>query len=200
MKRTAISAAASVSKKPRVDASVTSPKAEAVEDEQPVASTSTSTTIASSATNAKIEAFKSSLSTSGDPSEAELLKLELDTIEETWLQALLPAIKSSTFLSLKRFLWKEGLRGVDIKQNSIFPPAQDIYSWSRYTPLDRVRVVILGQGAIERQSKLTRLRPVSRRWTGSRPLLLRQARCGGPAFAQEHLQRAQDGLSGIRAT
>ncbi|KAF4186307.1 hypothetical protein CNMCM8694_006459 [Aspergillus lentulus] len=44
------------------------------------------------------------------------------------------------FLGLKRFLKKEKESGA-----KIFPPENEIYSWSRHTPLDKVKVVIIGQ-------------------------------------------------------
>lgn len=69
-----------------------------------------------------------------------LLQLEIDTLDESWLAALRSDLTTPRFLSLKRFLAAEKQRGT-----TVFPPAADIYSWSRHTPLDRVRAVILGQ-------------------------------------------------------
>lgn len=77
-------------------------------------------------------------------------------------------MKKSYFLELKRFLWTEGVKSAPEISKNIFPPgmfaltwlflvnyryallteihlAGEIYSWSRFTPLDKVRVVILGQ-------------------------------------------------------
>ena len=82
-------------------------------------------------------------------------------------------MKKSYFLDLKRFLWTEGVKTAPEISKNIFPPgmflhptncspraiscalaqrdivthrvAGEIYSWSRFTPLDKVRVVILGQ-------------------------------------------------------
>ncbi|KAG5518996.1 hypothetical protein PMAC_002527 [Pneumocystis sp. 'macacae'] len=58
--------------------------------------------------------------------QKELLKLEIESLHESWL-------------NLKAFLKQEK------KIHTIFPPDKDIYSWSHYTPLDTVKVVILGQ-------------------------------------------------------
>jgi uracil-DNA glycosylase len=96
------------------------------------------------------------------PEQKDLLKLEIDTLHESWLAQLKDDITSKEFLDLKRFLKKEVESG-----KKIFPPMQDVYSWfappsypisfqiqgpstnyerrSRHTPLDTVKVVILGQ-------------------------------------------------------
>lgn len=79
-------------------------------------------------------------------------------------------MRKSYFLELKRFLWTEGVKSAPEISKNIFPPgrsqllifleagliadnlifdpcdvAGEIYSWSQFTPLDKVRVVILGQ-------------------------------------------------------
>lgn len=54
----------------------------------------------------------------------ELLKLEIDTLHESWLGALKDEVTSESFLNLKRFLKKEGESGT-----KIFPPLEDVYSW-----------------------------------------------------------------------
>lgn len=56
--------------------------------------------------------------------QKELLKLEIDTLHESWLLHLKEEITSPEFLNLKRFLKKEKEAG-----KKIFPPEQDIYSW-----------------------------------------------------------------------
>ncbi|BGP51868.1 uracil DNA glycosylase [Rhodotorula kratochvilovae] len=93
-------------------------------------------------------AFLSSLSTSSSPSEADLLALECATLDPSWLAHLQEELRKPYFLDLKRFLWKEGLRGTQDREGGklrVFPPARDVYAWSRYTPLQDVKVVILGQ-------------------------------------------------------
>lgn len=69
------------------------------------------------------------------------LRLEIDTMDESWLAALKSELTKPYFLNLKRFLAEEEKR-----KQVIFPPPKDVYSWSRLTPLPKVRVVILGQG------------------------------------------------------
>lgn len=54
----------------------------------------------------------------------DLLKLEIDTLHESWLGALKDEVTSESFLNLKRFLKKEGESGT-----KIFPPLEDVYSW-----------------------------------------------------------------------
>ncbi|KAF9131340.1 hypothetical protein BGW39_001951 [Mortierella sp. 14UC] len=70
----------------------------------------------------------------------ELLRLEQDTIDATWLRALQAEFTKPYFIELKKFLKQE-----EANKQQIFPPKNDIYSWSRFTPLPTVRVVILGQ-------------------------------------------------------
>ncbi|ERF69461.1 hypothetical protein EPUS_07276 [Endocarpon pusillum Z07020] len=74
------------------------------------------------------------------PEQRTLLKLEIDTLDESWLAHLKDEILTPSFLNLKRFLKSEIESG-----KKVFPPLEEIYSWSRYTPLPSVRAVILGQ-------------------------------------------------------
>ncbi|PLN76516.1 uracil-DNA glycosylase [Aspergillus taichungensis] len=74
------------------------------------------------------------------PEQKELLKLEIDTLDESWLVQLKEELVSPEFLNLKRFLLNEKKSGAQI-----FPPENEIYSWSRHTPLHKVKVVIVGQ-------------------------------------------------------
>lgn len=59
--------------------------------------------------------------------QRELLKLEIDTLDESWLALLKDDIVSKEFLDLKRFLNREAAAN-----KTVFPPKQDIYSWSAY--------------------------------------------------------------------
>ncbi|OAQ31690.1 uracil-DNA glycosylase [Linnemannia elongata AG-77] len=70
----------------------------------------------------------------------ELLRLEQDTMDATWLRALQSEFTKPYFIELKKFLKQE-----DANKQQVFPPKNEIYSWSRFTPLPTVRVVILGQ-------------------------------------------------------
>ncbi|KAJ5123463.1 Uracil-DNA glycosylase [Penicillium atrosanguineum] len=72
--------------------------------------------------------------------QKELLQLEIDTLDESWLAHLKDEVVTTEFLNLKRFLKKEK----DSKAK-VFPPEADVYSWSRHTPLHSVKVVIVGQ-------------------------------------------------------
>ncbi|KAG9315262.1 uracil-DNA glycosylase-like protein [Chiua virens] len=95
-----------------------------------------------------------------------LLKLECECMGKSWLKLLKEEIKKPYFISLKKFLWEEGVRGPDddIKSLKVYPArkfpalisiirmthvhcggeARNIYSWSN-TPLGKVKVVIVGQ-------------------------------------------------------
>ncbi|KAF7586351.1 uracil DNA glycosylase [Aspergillus hancockii] len=72
--------------------------------------------------------------------QRELLQLEIDTLHESWLAQLKEELLTPEFLALKRFLQKEKQSGA-----KIFPPENEIYSWSQHTPLNKVKVVIVGQ-------------------------------------------------------
>ncbi|KAM0305216.1 hypothetical protein HYE67_008872 [Fusarium culmorum] len=74
------------------------------------------------------------------PEQKELLQLEIDTLDESWLAHLKDELVSKEFLDLKRFLDREITSG-----RKVFPPRDDIYSWSRHTPFSNVKVVIVGQ-------------------------------------------------------
>ncbi|ORX41101.1 uracil-DNA glycosylase-like protein [Kockovaella imperatae] len=69
----------------------------------------------------------------------DLLVLEMETMGEDWLLALQDEFTKPYFLQLKEFVVAEQ------KSKKVFPPADDIYSWSRLCPLKDVRVVIVGQ-------------------------------------------------------
>lgn len=56
--------------------------------------------------------------------QKELLKLEIDTLGESWLAHLKDELLTVEFLNLKRFLKRELDSGAEI-----FPPLEDVYSW-----------------------------------------------------------------------
>lgn len=161
-----ISTPDSSSKKPKANASITSffgapkPKTDAA-----VKSTITGpnhvakTTSTSTSGTAPISAFSQLGSTSSASAAAptkpfnketwlasltaeqkSLLALEINTLDESWLRLLKDEITKPDFLSLKRFLASEVTSG-----KKVFPPSGDVYSWSRHTPFEKVKVVILGQ-------------------------------------------------------
>ena len=53
-----------------------------------------------------------------------MLALEIHSMHESWLAVLKDEIVSKEFLELKRFLKREREAG-----KTIFPPAEDVYSW-----------------------------------------------------------------------
>ncbi|KAL6889301.1 uracil-DNA glycosylase-like protein [Trichoderma longibrachiatum] len=72
--------------------------------------------------------------------QRELLQLEIETLHDSWLALLKDDVTSKEFLELKKFLNRETAAG-----RKWFPPKEDVYSWSRHTPFNEVKVVILGQ-------------------------------------------------------
>ncbi|KAF6837726.1 uracil-DNA glycosylase [Colletotrichum plurivorum] len=72
--------------------------------------------------------------------QKELLQLEIDTLHESWLAHLKDELTTKEFLDLKRFLNRETNMG-----KKWFPPQEDVYSWSRHTPFNTVKAVIVGQ-------------------------------------------------------
>ena len=56
--------------------------------------------------------------------QKKLLKLEIDTLDDSWLQHLKDDITTKEFLDLKRFLDRETASG-----KKWFPPKEDVYSW-----------------------------------------------------------------------
>ncbi|CEP64259.1 uracil-DNA glycosylase LALA0_S10e06106g [Lachancea lanzarotensis] len=71
--------------------------------------------------------------------EIELLQLELDTLDDAWFAKLGSEFRKSYFLKLKEFVCEQQ------RNFTVFPPATDVYSWTRLTKFDQVRVVIIGQ-------------------------------------------------------
>ncbi|KAI9598613.1 uracil-DNA glycosylase-like protein [Syncephalis fuscata] len=78
--------------------------------------------------------------TSLTPEKRELLELELRTMSPEWQNALSNEFNKPYFIGLKRFLVAEKKQS-----KTILPPADQIYSWSRWTMPNEVKVVILGQ-------------------------------------------------------
>ncbi|KAH0833258.1 uracil-DNA glycosylase-like protein [Lanmaoa asiatica] len=76
--------------------------------------------------------------------QRHLLSLECDCMGKSWLKVLKDEIKKPYFISLKKFLWEEGVRDDDVKGLKVYPTPRNIYSWSN-TPLGKVKVVIVGQ-------------------------------------------------------
>lgn len=72
--------------------------------------------------------------------EERLFALELMHLPDSWLRHLRAEFSKAYFRQLKEFL-----RGEGQKNAKIFPPAELIYSWAAFTPLDKTKVVIIGQ-------------------------------------------------------
>ena len=68
------------------------------------------------------------------------LLLERTTMSKAWFERLEPAMRQESFKKLKAFLDAEKRAG-----KTIYPPPHLIHSWSRTTPLEQVKVVIVGQ-------------------------------------------------------
>jgi uracil-DNA glycosylase len=144
-------------KKPKKDASLTSffgaPKTASASLQH---ATSQSSTAASS--QPPLAKFDKEKWVSGlSDEQRKLLKLEIDTLDSSWLAYLREDVVHKDFLELKRFLQREIDSGM-----KIFPPLEEVYSWlveclseflthpdrefrSRHTPLNTVKAVILGQ-------------------------------------------------------
>ncbi|KAI1082051.1 uracil-DNA glycosylase [Whalleya microplaca] len=68
------------------------------------------------------------------------LQLEIQTLDPSWLALLKDEIVKPEFINLKKFLEAEVKAG-----KKVFPPREDVYSWSRHTPFHTVKAVIIGQ-------------------------------------------------------
>ena len=117
LKRKAADLAAAEAKKPKANGSITSffsaPK--------PVA-TASSATPAPQPPVVKFDKEKWVEKLTDE--QKELLKLEIDTLHESWLAHLKDEVLTKEFLALKSFLKKEKEDG-----KTIFPPMEDVYSW-----------------------------------------------------------------------
>lgn len=70
--------------------------------------------------------------------QKELLKLEIETLHESWLGVLRDELTTKEFLDLKRFLIKEENMG-----KRVFPSREDIYSWFVPIPSSSSRLLPL---------------------------------------------------------
>ncbi|KAG6814293.1 hypothetical protein H0H92_013418 [Tricholoma furcatifolium] len=81
----------------------------------------------------------STSATAGSDIEQRLESLERETMHESWFNALQSEFQKPYFRKLKTFLLEEH------RSHTIYPPLKEVYSWSKLTPLDQVKVIILGQ-------------------------------------------------------
>ncbi|KAK7205581.1 uracil-DNA glycosylase-like protein [Myxozyma melibiosi] len=115
-------------------------KAEVSFSSSSTSSSSTSSTPPSTPSTTPTPFDREKWSASLTPEQRDLLDLEINTMHPSWLAALHKELTQPYFLSLKKFLLSE-----DTSHQKILPPARDVYAWSRLTPLDAVKVVVLGQ-------------------------------------------------------
>lgn len=114
-------AAANDSKKPKKDASLTSffgqPK---VVNAAPNGTSSSPPEAQGAAPKFDKDKWVQSL----NAEQKDLLKLEIDTLDSTWLAHLKDELITPGFLSLKKFLKREIDTG-----KTVFPPLEEVYSW-----------------------------------------------------------------------
>jgi hypothetical protein len=119
-----LSASTSDLKKPKKDASLTSffgaPKATSVSTKSGTSPASTAAFFEHSTIKFDKDKWVKGLS----DEQRKLLKLEIDTLDSSWLAHLRDEVVHKDFLELKRFLQKERDSG-----KKIFPPAEEVYSW-----------------------------------------------------------------------
>lgn len=70
--------------------------------------------------------------------EKDLLELEIKHLHITWLVFLHKSLTRPYFIKLKKFLKSQASK-------VIFPPSDQIYSWSHHTPLPNIKCLVLGQ-------------------------------------------------------
>ncbi|KAG9034380.1 uracil DNA glycosylase [Tulasnella sp. JGI-2019a] len=68
-----------------------------------------------------------------------IVELEKRTLGIDWREALRQEFSKAYFVKLKTFIQSE------YKSQTVYPVAKDVYSWSRLTKLEAVKVVIIGQ-------------------------------------------------------
>lgn len=125
LKRKAADLATDAAKKPKANGSITAffgqpkpnPSTSSTNPSQPTSSPTASET-------QPVKFDKDAWVAKLTPEQKDLLKLEIETLHESWLAALKDEVTSKEFLDLKRFLKREVEAG-----KKIFPPSEDIYSW-----------------------------------------------------------------------
>ncbi len=105
-------------KKPKANGSITSFFG------QPKVVSKASTSASSAPEPAPIKFDKEQWVAGLSAEKRELLQLEIDTLDESWLAQLKDDIVTSEFLNLKKFLKQETASG-----KKWFPPPEDVYSW-----------------------------------------------------------------------
>ena len=130
LKRKAVDLAADAAKKPKANASITAffgqPKVNASSSAKSNGSSqpASSPAAAEADTPAVAKFDKDAWVAKLSAEQRELLKLEIETLDESWLAVLKDEVASREFLDLKKFLRKEAEAG-----KTIYPPSKDVYSW-----------------------------------------------------------------------
>ncbi|KAI1174274.1 uracil-DNA glycosylase [Nemania sp. FL0916] len=141
LKRKSDVGAADASKKPKVNGSITSffgaPKTTAAKPGSGSTSTPNGGPVS---TNPATKFDKAAWVATLNPEQKQCLALEINTLDPSWLALLKDEIVKPEFIALKKFIQKEIQSG-----QTVFPPSDDVYSWSRHTPFHTVKCVILGQ-------------------------------------------------------
>ncbi|KAI8945978.1 uracil-DNA glycosylase [Xylaria longipes] len=138
LKRKGDSAAADASKKTKVNGSITSFFGPPKTTSSPSSKSSTSAPPSSSNPASKFD--KAAWLATLTPEQKKHLALEINTLDPSWLALLKDEIVKPEFIALKKFIEAEVRSG-----QNVFPPSEDVYSWSRHTPFHTVKCVILGQ-------------------------------------------------------
>jgi len=125
LKRKATELPTSDAKKPKANASITSffaPPKTVAATTKGTGTTTTSSSLPATSSVSKFdkEAWVKKLT----DEQRELLKLEIETLHESWLKELKDEVVSKEFLELKKFLKREVESG-----KKVFPPMEDVYSW-----------------------------------------------------------------------
>ncbi|ODQ81093.1 hypothetical protein BABINDRAFT_29465, partial [Babjeviella inositovora NRRL Y-12698] len=72
--------------------------------------------------------------------QRQLLQLEIQHLEISWLTLLHKELTKPYFINLKKFLLQQSKF-----KKEVFPPENEIYSWSHLTPFPKLRVLVIGQ-------------------------------------------------------
>ncbi|KAI1323523.1 uracil-DNA glycosylase [Xylariaceae sp. FL0255] len=132
--------ATDANKKPKVNSSITSFFGPPKTVSSSKTSNGTLTTVSAAAEPAALKFDKAAWVATLTPDQKKNLGLEIQTLDPSWLAVLKDEIVKPEFINLKKFIEQEVRSG-----KTVFPPSEDVYSWSRHTPFNEVRCVIIGQ-------------------------------------------------------
>jgi uracil-DNA glycosylase len=124
LKRKAADIVAAEAKKPKANSSITSFFGPPKSTTSSTSSNNLSKGAADTAPAPTVKFDKEKWVAGLSEEQRALLKLEIETLHESWLSVLKDEITSKSFLDLKKFLKTEAEAG-----KKIFPPSEDVYSW-----------------------------------------------------------------------